>query len=130
MPLSPTITCNHYNSFMELNESGYSGKLLIEKPVFLEPCPIPQSGFEKVFVAYNLRFHPVIQKLHEFVKGKEVYSIQAYVGQYLPDWRPGTDYSKCYSASKAQGGGVLRDLSHELDYINWIAKPAGKLLST
>ena len=113
-------TCSHYNSFVELNELGYSGRLLIEKPVFLEPCPIPQSGFEKVFVAYNLRFHPVIQRLREFLDGKEMYSIQAYVGQYLPDWRPGTDYTKSYSAFKAQGGGVLRDLSHELDYINWI----------
>ena len=113
-------TCSHYNSFVELNELGYSGKLLIEKPVFLEPRSLPQSGFEKVFVAYNLRFHPVIQKLHEFLNGKEIYSIQVYVGQYLPSWRPGTDYTKCYSTSKAQGGGVLRDLSHELDYVSWL----------
>lgn len=114
-------TYNHFNSFVELNELGYSGKLLIEKPVFLEPRPIPQSGYKNVFVAYNLRFHPVIQKLHEFLNGKEIYSIQVYVGQYLPDWRSGTDYTGSYSASKVQGGGVLRDLSHELDYINWIA---------
>lgn len=114
-------TYKHYESFMELRELGYSGKLLIEKPVFLEPRPISQSDFENVFVAYNLRFHPIIQKLHEFLNSKEIYSIQVYVGQYLPDWRPGTDYTESYSASKAQGGGVLRDLSHELDYINWIA---------
>jgi predicted dehydrogenase len=114
-------TYKHYESFTKLRELGYSGKLLIEKPVFLEPRSLPQSGYENVFVAYNLRFHPVIQKLHEFLNGKGIYSIQVYVGQYLPDWRPGTDYTKSYSASKAQGGGVLRDLSHELDYINWIA---------
>jgi predicted dehydrogenase len=113
-------TCSHYNSFIELNELGYSGKLLIEKPVFLEPCPLPQSGYENVFVAYNLRFHPVIQKLHKFLNRKEIYSIQVYVGQYLPDWRPGSDYTKYYSASKDMGGGVLRDLSHELDYMNWL----------
>ena len=114
-------TYKHYESFMELRELGYSGKLLIEKPVFLEPSSLPQAGYENVFVAYNLRFHPVIQKLHEFLNGKEIYSIQVYVGQYLPNWRPSTDYTRSYSASKAQGGGVLRDLSHELDYINWIA---------
>ncbi len=114
-------TYNHYNSFIELNGLGYSGKLLIEKPVFSQPCLLPQLGHENVFIAYNLRFHPVIQKLHEFLNGKEIYSIQVYVGQYLPDWRPGTDYAKCYSAFRNQGGGVLRDLSHELDYINWIA---------
>lgn len=114
-------TCNHYKSFIKLNELGYSGKLLIEKPVFLKPRPVPRSGFENIFVAYNLRFHPVIQKLHEFLMGKEIYSIQVYVGQYLPNWRPGTDYTKSYSAFREQGGGVLRDLSHELDYLNWIA---------
>lgn len=114
-------TYKHHESFMELRELGYSDKILIEKPVFLEPRSLPQSGYENVFVAYNLRFHPVIQKLHEFLNGKEIYSIQVYVGQYLPDWRPGTDYTRSYSASKAQGGGVLRDLSHELDYINWTA---------
>jgi len=114
-------TYNHYSSFVELNELGYSGKFLIEKPVFSELHSLSKEALKNVFVGYNLRFHPVVQRLHEFLNGKEIYSIQAYVGQYLPDWRPGTDYSKCYSASKDMGGGVLRDLSHELDYINWIA---------
>ena len=114
-------TCNHYNSFIELNRLGYSGKLLIEKPLFSQIHDLPETGIENVFVGYNLRFHPVIQKLREVVRDKEQYSIQAYVGQYLPEWRLGVDYTKCYSASKEKGGGVLRDLSHELDYINWIA---------
>jgi hypothetical protein len=33
----------------------------------------------------------------------------------LPEWRPGQDYQKSYSADPKQGG-VLRDLSHEVDY--------------
>jgi len=114
-------TCNHYKSFVELNELGYSGKLLIEKPVFLEPHPIDKSSHENIFVAYNLRFHPVIQDLYRLLNGKQIYSINVYVGQYLPSWRPGTDYTKCYSSFREEGGGSLRDLSHELDYINWIA---------
>jgi predicted dehydrogenase len=114
-------TYNHYNSFIELDELGYSGKLLVEKPIFLDSLSLPQAGFEKVFVGYNLRFHPVVEKLHDFLNGREICSIQVYVGQYLPDWKPGTDYTKCYSAFREQGGGVLRDLSHELDYINWVA---------
>lgn len=44
-----------------------------------------------------------------------IVSIEAYCGQYLPDWRPGADYRLGYAADQKCGGGVLRDLSHELD---------------
>jgi predicted dehydrogenase len=105
---------------MELNKLGYTGKLLIEKPAFSKSHSLSNLDLANVFVGYELRFHPVIQKLRAVLTSKEIYSIQVYVGQYLPSWRPGTDYTKCYSSSKAQGGGALRDLSHELDYINWL----------
>ena len=49
--------------------------------------------------------------------------MQVYVGQYLPEWRPQQDYRNSYSVSRVQGGGVLRDLSHELDYLNWLFGP-------
>lgn len=35
---------------------------------------------------------------------------------YLPNWRPETDYREGVSARADLGGGVLRELSHELDY--------------
>ena len=114
-------TCRHYESFNELETLGYSGKILIEKPVFSELHAVSEETRSKVFVAYNLRFHPVIQKIRSLIQRNRVYSIQVYAGQYLPDWRPGVDYTKGYSASREMGGGVLRDLSHELDYVNWLA---------
>jgi predicted dehydrogenase len=116
-------TSGHYRSFQTLNSLGYAGKVLIEKPVFSELPSPPQADTSSVFVAYNLRFHPIIRKLRELFCHKKPYSIHVYVGQYLPSWRPDADYTKCYSASRARGGGVLKDLSHELDYINWIAGP-------
>ena len=48
-----------------------------------------------------------------------VININAKCGQYLPTWRVDTDYTKSYSASKEEGGGVLLDLSHEIDYVQW-----------
>ena len=111
----------HYKSLMELKGLGYSGAVLIEKPLFHCWHPVLETELQNVFVAYNLRFHPVIQRLRELLKKGPLFSIQIYAGQYLPDWRPGTDYAAGYSASKKRGGGVLRDLSHELDYATWIA---------
>ena len=70
-----------------------------------------------------MRFHPVIGRLRELLGETTPYAIHAYAGQYLPDWRPNADYRKGYSAIKAQGGGVLRDLSHELDALNWMLGP-------
>lgn len=111
-------TRDHYNTLKKLFSLKYSGKILIEKPAFLSFSP----EFRKItnhglFVGYNLRFHPVIQKIRELITDKQLYTIHAYCGQYLPNMRPGTNYKKCYSSSKERGGGVLRDFSHELDYI-------------
>ena len=38
----------------------------------------------------------------------------------MPTWRPNTDYKACYSSDKERGGGVLLDLSHEIDYLLWL----------
>jgi predicted dehydrogenase len=113
-------TNQHYDTLMELINLDYDGTVLVEKPLFSKFLGIPQNKFKDIFVGYNLRFHPVIQRLLALFKNKKILSVQAYVGQYLPYWRPQTDYRKTYSASVTEGGGVLRDLSHELEYLSWI----------
>jgi len=114
-------TCDHYKTIFDLHHIGYNAFVLIEKPLFDRVQKIPEIDTDKVFVAANLRFHPVINALSSILRGKKLFAIQVYVGQYLPDWRPDIDYRRCYSASRAEGGGVLRDLSHELDYTIWLA---------
>ena len=42
---------------------------------------------------------------------------------YLPNWRPHQDYRRTVSASSKYGGGVLLELSHEIDYANWFFGP-------
>lgn len=114
-------TRRHAETLAQLAQTNYQGLLLVEKPLFDQsqalPAPLPTQSF----VAYNLRFHPLLQALRARLAGQRLISLSAYVGQYLPDWRPGTDYRECYSAKRAEGGGVLRDLSHELDYLCWLS---------
>ena len=40
---------------------------------------------------------------------------------YLPKWRK-RNYKSIYSSDKKRGGGVHLDLSHEIDFANWIFK--------
>lgn len=113
-------TNRHYSTLVELTRLKYQGTLLIEKPLFDHWQPIPDHNFRQVYVAYNLRFHPIVRRMKAIADSEQVLSVQAYVGQYLPTWRSGTDYRSSYSADANRGGGVLRDLSHELDYLNWM----------
>lgn len=115
-----TATAEHRRMLDELSATGFSGAVLVEKPLFdrhQEPRPF---GFSRLAVAYNLRYHPALQRLKELVAKERILTVCAYMGQYLPDWRPATDYRQSYSASLAAGGGALRDLSHELDYVAWL----------
>jgi predicted dehydrogenase len=73
-------------------------------------------------VGYDLRFEPNLQHIKKQLDDLEIGKpLQAKIvcASYLPDWRPGTDYRKSYSAKQDLGGGVLLDLSHEIDYADW-----------
>lgn len=116
-------TADHHATLSRIAASGHAGKVLIEKPLFQHSLPVPEARFSFAGVAYNLRFHPVLRRMKERLEGRQLLSLQIYAGQYLPTWRPGTDYRDSYSASVAAGGGALLDLSHELDYLLWFAGP-------
>ena len=77
---------------------------------------------------YVLRFQPIFSKIKEIIDSEylgKTYLASIYTGQYLPDWRPNDDYKKGVSANKELGGGVLLELSHEIDYAQWLfGKPA------
>lgn len=113
-------TIEHYDTMLKLVEKDFKGVVLLEKPLFENTRELPKHNFKRCYVAYNLRFHPLIQKIKKILVHETIISVQVYVGQYLPSWRPNSDYRDSYSAKKSEGGGVLRDLSHELDYILWL----------
>src|SRR5262249_44881068 len=78
-------------------------------------------------VGCNMRFHPGPARVHELLRRGAIgrpLAARIFTGSYLPDWRPGTDYRKSYSASSERGGGVLLDCIHEIDLALWYFGPA------
>ncbi|MEO2281123.1 Gfo/Idh/MocA family protein [Pseudoalteromonas pernae] len=105
---------------------------LVEKPLCadIEQTHALVNAAQKVTtpvaVGYCLRYMPSAQKMKQLITEGvfgEIYSIHIEVGQYLPDWRPGVDFRNTVSARKDLGGGALLELSHELDYSNWLFGP-------
>jgi len=72
------------------------------------------------YVAYCMRFHPIIKRLHTELADKRPVHCKGTVSSYLPAWRKGRDYRSIYSAQKNKGGGVILDLSHEIDYSQYL----------
>lgn len=93
--------------------------ILCEKPLFDTAQAIEVKN-NSVYVGYVLRFHPILQQIRLLLEKEKNLFAQIRCGSYLPSWRPKTDYRKSYSASKKEGGGVLLDLSHEIDYTQWL----------
>lgn len=107
----------------------YNIHMLIEKPVsddinkiegFLGQ--VEDSGLV-VQVGYVLRYLDSLNEFRHYILSEslgEMYMVQSYVGQSLTQWRINRSYAESVSAKKATGGGVLLELSHELDYLIWI----------
>jgi len=74
-------------------------------------------------IGYNLRFLPSLTEFRARISSGSigrVLSVRCEIGQYLPSWRPDADYRQTVTARSDLGGGVLLELSHELDYLRWI----------
>jgi len=100
---------------------------LIEKPLANPGDAIDMASGRPMFVGYQLRFDPLLKMLHDLLSHETLISAEIRACSYLPDWRAGRDYRQTESASRRAGGGVLRDLSHELDYALWLFGPWRRL---
>lgn len=118
---------HHRDTALALAAAG--SHLLIEKPLSDSLDGIPsllQRAHERhltLQVGYNLRYLSSLQDFRtRILDGAigRVLSIRCEIGQYLPSWRPESDYRLGVSAQRVLGGGVLLELSHELDYLRWI----------
>jgi predicted dehydrogenase len=115
-----TETADHARVLAELASHKCQARILVEKPLFGACAGTPLSGLGEVRIGFPLRQHASLRRLKEEINGQKIVSAQIYCGQYLPDWRPDRDHRDTYSSDRAKGGGVLHDLSHELDYALWL----------
>ena len=122
---SPTHLHYEHLSYIDTNVSGKI--ILCEKPLFDKFRDFNPNN--KIFIGYNLRFHPLILELKNMLNPSEILTIEARCGQYLPSWRQ-RKYTSSYSAKKELGGGVLLDLSHEIDYISFLSDSSLELIKS
>ncbi len=103
--------------------------LFIEKPLFAElshedVVSALETNNILTYVACDMRFQDCLRWMHDYMEKHadkvRVNEVNVYCGSYLPEWRPGTDFRKCYSAIPELGGGVHIDLIHDVDYVYWI----------
>lgn len=115
----------HIRQGLALAEAG--ADLLIEKPLSVDLAGVDEliaacgRQGRVLMIGYNLAY---LNALDDFIKGVHageygrVLAVHASVGQYLPDWRPHIDYRRSVSAARALGGGVIAELSHEIEYVD------------
>lgn len=122
-----TETASHLADLQKLALAGYNGKVLVEKPLVSQPAALLISSEMRIYVGYQLRFHPVVLRLRELIAGDDCIAAEIYVGQHLDSWRADRNSQQTYSSNAALGGGVLRDLSHELDLAGWLFGPCHRV---
>lgn len=122
-----TFICSPANTHVKYAEIflKINSHLFIEKPVatnFVELRKLFQIIKNKkktIITGYNLRYDDSLNffknKIKKSILGK-ILSVRSEVGQYLPNWRK-KHYSKTVSAKKKLGGGVINELSHDVDIL-------------
>ncbi len=102
--------------------------LLIEKPLGIDSQLDNEwndlrksSKSIPILLGYVLRHDPAYKAIKDWLKNDKIGKIieaSFICGSWLPSWRNNTNYKKTVSARSELGGGVLLELSHELDLMN------------
>lgn len=101
--------------------------IFVEKPLMNSLLKIKEfkkiikNYNHKIYVGYNLIFSKSLNSLKKLkFKKNEINKVKVKAGYYLPFWRKNIDYKSSVSASRKKGGGVLLELSHEIQYLVWL----------
>ena len=120
-------TSMHLDVAIPAAEAGCA--ILLEKPISdsLERVEQLQQAAQKtdskILVGFQFRYHPTLNKARELIRSNalgKVLTVHAHWGEYLPQWHPWEDYRQSYAARADLGGGVIRTLTHPLDYLRFL----------
>ena len=128
--LDGVIICSPADSHLRYIKILNKAKIpfIVEKPI----CTYHQiKVLEKIIknlkknttnvLGYQFRYDDILVKFKKLLDENRVGvidDVKIYCNSYLPKWRK-IDYRKSVSVSKIRGGGVLHELSHEIDYMIW-----------
>lgn len=113
--------------------------VLIEKPLSNSLSNLSKLTDTKnknnalVLMGYCLRHDQSAQRFFNLIKKnnyKDILHVEVKCKSFLPDWRPSFNYLNSVSGQKKLGGGVLNELSHEIDYINWFFRDLKSIYSS
>jgi predicted dehydrogenase len=112
--------------------------ILLEKPVsdsldrLDDLQEAAQQSGSKILVGFQFRYHPTLNKARDLIQSGslgKVLTVHAHWGEYLPQWHPWEDYRQSYAARAELGGGVIRTLTHPLDYLRYLIGEVDSLWS-
>lgn len=117
----------HIDTALECARRGLH--LFVEKPIDCRLAGlddlldlVDERGL-RTYLAYPLRHHAVVRALKSRLQGQSPLSVGMVSASYLPDWRPGRNHLDTHSARAESGGGVLLEMSHELDLAEHLFGP-------
>ena len=115
----------HINDAENVAKKGFH--ILLEKPLTIPGIKIKRllklckDQKLKTLVGYNMRFTNIIKSVLNIIDNNNygvIKNIEISVETDFRKWRKNLNYKKTVSFNKNLGGGVINELSHEIDYLN------------
>ncbi len=120
-------TALHLDVALPAAEAGCA--ILLEKPIAEDLSRVDelqraaQKNGGRILVGFQFRYHPTLNQARELIQSGavgKILTVHAHWGEYLPNWHPWEDYRASYAAREELGGGVIRTLTHPLDYLRFL----------
>lgn len=120
-------TCKHLKTVKQCMKLKPRA-IFVEKPLshssrgLVELQKIVTRDKINLWVGYNRHFYRPLMQIRKYIaehKIGKIYYLRIFIGQNLREWRQ-RDYRLSYSSKKEQGGGVVLDLIHEINYAGWL----------